>query len=296
VPPKDDDHGGALEWRHFDFLDATDYDGLVTGCDAVLHLGAEIGKMERMQRVNLEATGLLAEAAERAGAKAFCYTSSVAVYGSGLKRMMTEDASVLTVDHDIRSEYWALDYVRTYGRTKLGGELALRQKAKTVRYVVLRPTVVVDVPEIIEIRNWSLVKRTLAAHRHAHHIYVWDVSDATIWSMERAMAGAVAPGSIETFNLSEDEFPEPTHADFMRKAFAESRDPRFRIVRVPWMADWMHDFLRFRTLPLRNPLWRMRFPNNRLRAAGYHPRFGMAQAHTLALETIRNEAKHTVAS
>jgi len=114
--------------------------------------------------------------------------------------------------------------------------------------------------------------------------------------MERATAGAAAPGSIETLNLSEDEFPEPTHADFMRKAFAESRDPRFRIVRVPWMADWMHDFLRFRTFPLRNPLWRMRFPNDRLRAAGYRPRFGMAQAHALALEAIRNEGKHTVAS
>jgi len=296
MPPEGDNHDGALEWRRFDFLDATDYDGLVAGCDAVLHLGAEIGKIERMWRVNVEATEILAEAAESAGAKAFCYASSVAVYGSGLKRAMTEDAPVLTVDRDVRSEYWALDYVRTYGRTKLGGELALRQKAKSVRYVVLRPTVVVDVPEIIGIREWSLVKRTLAAHRHAHHIYVRDVSDAIIWSMERAMAVAAAPGSIETFNLSEDEFPEPTHADFMRKAFAESRDPRFRIVRVPWMADWMHDFLRFRTFPLRNPLWRMRFPNDRLRAAGYRPRFGMAQAHALALETIRTEAKHTVAS
>jgi choline dehydrogenase-like flavoprotein/nucleoside-diphosphate-sugar epimerase len=291
VPPEGDNHGGALEWRRFDFLDANDYDGLVAGCDAVLHLAAEIGKMERMRRVNLEATGLLAEAAERVGAKAFCYTSSVAIYGSGLKRMMREDAPVLTVDHDIRSEYWALDYVRTYGRTKLGGELALRQKAKTVRYVVLRPTVVVDVPDIIAIRDWSRVKRALAAHRHAHHIYAHDVSDAIIWSMERAIAGAAAPGSIETFNLSEDEFPEPTHADFMRKAFVVSGDPRFRIVRVPWMADWMHDFLRFRTLPLRNPLWRMRFPNDRLRAAGYRLRFGMAHAHAVALETIRNEAK-----
>jgi choline dehydrogenase-like flavoprotein/nucleoside-diphosphate-sugar epimerase len=296
VPPEGDDHGGALEWRRFDLLNATDYDGLLAGCDAVLHLGAEIGNIERMWRVNLEATGLLAEAAERAGTKAFCYTSSVAVYGSGLKRMMTEDAPVLTVERDIRSEYWALDYVRTYGRTKLGGELALREKAKTIRYIVLRPAVVVDVPEIIGIRNWSLVKRTLAAHRHAHHIYVRDVSDAIIWSMERAIAGAAAPGSIETFNLSEDEFPEPTHADFMRKAFAVSGDPRFRTVRVPWVADWLRDFLRFRTFPLRNPLWRMRFPNDRLRAAGYRPRFGMARAHAVALETLRNEAKHTVAS
>jgi hypothetical protein len=43
-------------------------------------------------------------------------------------------------------------------------------------------------------------------------------------------------------------------------------------------------------------LWRLRFPNDRLREAGYRPRFGMAHAHAVALETIRNEAKHTVAS
>jgi hypothetical protein len=40
----------------------------------------------------------------------------------------------------------------------------------------------------------------------------------------------------------------------------------------------------------------MRFPNDRLRAAGYRPCFGMAHAHAVALETIRNKAKHTVAS
>jgi len=292
--PSDDNGGpGMLEWRRFDFLDATDYDGLVAGCDAVLHLGAEIGKIERMERVNLEATRLLAEAAERAGVKAFCYTSTVAVYGSGRQRIMTEDAPVLTVDQDIRSEYWALDYVRTYGRTKLGGERALRASAKSVRYVVLRPTVVIDIPEIIGIRDWNVVKRNLAAHRHAHHIYVGDVSDAIIWAMERALAGHGAPGSVETFSLSEDEFAEPTHADFLRKAFAVSRDSRFRVARVPGLADWLHDFLRFRTLPLRNPLWRMRFPNDRLRAAGYRPRFGLTWAYALALEKIRDEAKQT---
>jgi nucleoside-diphosphate-sugar epimerase len=141
----------------------------------------------------------------------------------------------------------------------------------------------------VGIRNWSYFKRILTAHRHAHYIYVRDVSDAMIWSMERAIAGGV-PGSIEVFNLSDDDFPEPTHADFLRKAFAVTGDPRFRVVKMPWLGDWMHDFLRFRTLPLRNPLWRMYFPIDRLRAAGYDLRFGMAQAQAVALETLRKEA------
>jgi choline dehydrogenase-like flavoprotein/nucleoside-diphosphate-sugar epimerase len=295
--PSEREHvAGSVEWRRCDFLDSPDYDGLVADCDAVLHLAAEIGKIERMPRVNVDATRLLAEAAERSGVKAFCYTSSVAVYGSGRGRMMAEDAPVLTSDHDVRSEYWALEYVRMYGRTKLGGELALRQTARNVRYVILRPTVVVDIHEIVGIRDWSLVKRTLAAHRHAHHIYVRDVSDALIWSMQRAIEGTGAPGSVDVFNLSEDEFPEPKHADFMRKAYAVSGDRRFHVVEAPGVADWLHDFLRFRTLPLRNPLWRMQFPNDRLRAAGYRPRFGLAQAYKLALETIGTaDAKSGVA-
>jgi nucleoside-diphosphate-sugar epimerase len=219
--------------------------------------------MDRMPRINVEGTKLLAASAERACVKTFGCTSSVAVYGSGLTRHMSEDSPILTVDRDVRSKYRALDYVRTYGRTK----------------------------RAVYALNWSLVKRTLAAHRHAHHIYVRDVTDAIIWSIERAITGVWALGSGETFNHSEDEFPEPTHANFMRKAFAAGGDKRFCVIRVPWIADWMYDLLRFRTLPLRNPLWRMRFPNDRLRATGYRHRFGMAEAHARAPEALQKESQ-----
>jgi nucleoside-diphosphate-sugar epimerase len=291
----DDDQGDAPEWRLFDFMEATDYDILVSGCDAILHVAGEKGKLECMQRVNVDATRLLAEAAERAGVKAFCYTSSVSVYGSGLQRTMAENAPVLTVERDVRSEYWALEYVRMYGRTKLAGELALRKAAKAVRYILLRPTFIVDIPEIVGIRDWSYIKRMLTAHRHAHYIYVRDVSDALIWSMEKAIAGAGEPGSVEIFNLSDENSQEPTHAEFLRRAFAVSGDPRFNVVTAPWIGDWLHDFLRFRTLPLRNPFWRMRFPDDRLRAAGYRLRFGMAYANGVALEMLRNEKDQAAA-
>jgi nucleoside-diphosphate-sugar epimerase len=289
MPPEDDDRDGVLEWRRFDLMEATDYDGLVSGCDAVLHVAGERIRMERMQRANVDATRLLAEAAERAGVRAFCYTSSVAVYGSGLRRVMTEDAPVVTVERDVPSEYWAFDYVRAYGRTKLAGELALHKAAEKVRYVALRPTVVVDIPQIVGIREWSYLRRALWAHRNAHYIYIRDVSDALIWSMERALAGAGRTGAVEIFNLSEDEFSEPTHADFLRKAFLVTGDPRYRVLKAPWFGDWLHSFLRFHTLPLRNPLWRMRFPNDRLRTAGYRIRFGMTQAQSLALDQLRRE-------
>ena len=246
--------------------------------------------MDRMSRLNVEATQRLAAAAECAFIKAFCYTSTVSVYGSGKQRIISEEADVLTVDLDVRSEYWALDYVRAYGRTKLAGELALKKAARTVRYVILRPTVVVDVHDLVRIRDWSITKRWLAAHRHAHYVYVRDVTDSLIWCMQMALDGKLPPGTVETFNFSEDEFAEPTHADFMRMAFRTSGDGRFRVVKVPWIADWLHDFLRFRSLPLRRPLWSMRFPNDRLRAAGYRHRYGMAEAYARALDALRKEA------
>jgi len=290
VPPGSRTEDDTIAWRRFDLQEAGDYDDLVKDCQAVLHIAAEMAEPTRMEMANVTATGLLAAAAERAGVTAFCYTSSVAVYGSGVERTAAEDSPVLTADRDVPTEYWAVDQTRAYGRTKLGGEGALRRAARSVRYVVLRPAVVVSVAQIIEIREWSRVKRALTAHRHAHHVYVGDVSDAIIWSMARALAGAGAPGSVETFNLSEDDFGEPTHADFLRKAFAASGDRRFRVPAVPWIVDWLRDFLRFRRSPLRHPGWRMRFPNERLLAAGYRFRFGMAHAHAAALAALRDEA------
>jgi choline dehydrogenase-like flavoprotein/nucleoside-diphosphate-sugar epimerase len=286
--------GDAIEWRVVDLATATDYDAIVAGCDAVIHLAAELGRKEVMRQVNVEATRLLAAAAERAQIKGFCYVSTVSVYGSGLARDITEASPVLTPDRDIASEYWALDYVREYGRTKLAGEMAIREIAASVPYVILRPTVVVNPGQLVGIRDWGRVKRYLAAHRHAHHIYDRDVSDAAIWAIERGPAGRLPAGSVETFNLSEDDFAEPTHADFMRKAFAVTGDERFRFVKVPGFGDWLHDALRFRSLPLRNPLWRMRFPNTKIKAAGWSPRFGMAKAYERAFEILRREGASAV--
>ena len=288
--PHGPDVSANMEWRVVDFAADIDADTLVHRCDAVIHLAADLGQIGRMQRVNVDATRALAQAAERNGVKAFCYTSSVSVYGSGLSRVITEDSPVLTTDRDVRSEYWALEYVRMYGRTKLAGEHALQQANKTVAYTIFRPTVVVNIDAIIGIKDWSPAKRNFAAHRHAHHVYVWDVSDALIWAMERALKGRSAPGSIETYNLSEDDFPEPTNADFLRKARAVSTDPLFRVLPVPGLFDWAHDAIRFHTLPLRRPLWMMRFPADRLQAAGWRPRFGLGYAYAQALDQIRTNS------
>ncbi|MDI7862987.1 NAD-dependent epimerase/dehydratase family protein [Rhizobiaceae bacterium n13] len=280
-----------VEWRKLDFATEADLAPVVEGCSAILHLAAEIGRKERMVAVNAKATELLAQAAEDAGVRAFCYTSSVTVYGSGRSIEIGEDSPVLTLERDVPSEYWALDYVREYGRTKLAGERAIMRTAKKMRCFVFRPAVVVDISQIIGVREWSLVKRMLASHRHAHHVYVGDVSDALIWFMEKGLAGSGEAGRVEIYNLAEDERPAPRHVDFMRKAFAACGDRRYNVVSVPGAIDWLHDFIRFRSLPLRNPLWRMRFSNERLKAAGYRFRYGMVDAEQRALARLTNEAQ-----
>jgi nucleoside-diphosphate-sugar epimerase len=243
-----------------------------------------------MQAVNVDATRKLAEAAERARIPAFCYVSTVSIYGSGKGKVMAETAPTLSTDRDVPAEYWALDYVRMYGRTKLLGEKAIAAEAKNCRYTVLRPTVVVDIGDIVGIRDWGKVKRVLAAHRHSHHVYVRDVTDAVIWAIERDLGGARAPGTIETFNLSEDEYAEPRHATFLRRAYEASGDARYKVPNVPGLFDWLHDFARFRARSIRSPLWRMRFPNDRLRAAGYSLRYGMGHAYGLALAELRGKS------
>ncbi|MBX4994526.1 nucleoside-diphosphate-sugar epimerase [Rhizobium binae] len=288
-PPSDSTQ--RLEWRQVDLSGNADLNSVVGGCSAVLHLAAEIGKKHRMRAVNETATERLARAAEDAGVRAFCYTSSVAVYGSGRSVSISESSPVLSLERDVASEYWALDYVREYGRTKLAGERAITRVADQMRCIALRPTVVVDIEQIIGVRDWNIIKRMLASHRHAHHIYVGDVSDALIWCMERGLAGVGEPGRVEIYNLAEDDRITPKHIDFMRKAFAASGDRRYRVVSVPWVVDWLHDFVRFHSLPIRNPLWRMRFSGERLKAAGYKFKYGMEKAEQLALARLEKEAQ-----
>jgi nucleoside-diphosphate-sugar epimerase len=277
----------GLEWRNADFSSEVNYGELVQGCGAIIHLAAELGKKDRMEQVNARATRLLAKAAEQVGVKVFCYASTVSVYGSGLSRELSETSPVLTATHDVASEYWALDYVRAYGRSKLCGELSLQDLAQNTCYFIFRPTVVVSLAQIIGVREWSAAKRFLGSHRHAHHIYDRDVSDAMIWFMQRGLKGDFPPGKVEIFNLSEDGRPKPRHIDFMKRAYLASGDRRYLPVSAPAVFDWLHDVLRFRSLPLRNPLWRMRFSSEKLMEAGYRFRYGMANAENQALAILK---------
>ena len=275
-----------LEWRRLDFQESLDFDSLVQGCAAVIHLGAELSVIERMQRSNVDATRALAEASERAAVKFFCYTSSVSVYGSSRRRRVLEDTPVLTTDRDVSSEYWAGEVLRCYGRTKLQGEFGISAAAQNIEYIILRPTLVIDTQDLMELRDWSRAKKLLLGSRHAHYIYVHDVADAILWLMERGLRRDQPLAGVSTFNLSEDDAPISTYGQIFKTAYEVSNDPKWRTVITPWPIQWFQAMATFRTLLLRQPFGRMLFSGDKLRESGYAVRFGMSHAITVFREEL----------
>jgi choline dehydrogenase-like flavoprotein/nucleoside-diphosphate-sugar epimerase len=286
------DGPAGVEWRHHDFLESLDFEPHMAGCGAVLHLGAEIVNIPKMHRVNVEATQALARAAENAGVRYFCYTSSIAVYGTTLTRTVTEDSPVVTPDRAVPGEFWTEERAQVYGRTKLAGELALRQEARAGEYVIFRPTSVIDVPDLIEPLNWGMKRKMLLGHRHTHHIYVRDVVNAVVWFMERSLARDVPEPGVSLFNLADDDAASGTYADFFRKAYQATGDKRFACpVQAPWVLDYLRQVAQYRRWPLRVPRGIVVFPPDRLYATGYRHRFGMAKAQELAIKTLDHQPR-----
>ena len=270
---------GRLEWCRLDFQESLDFDSVVQECAAVIHLGAETSVKERMQRSNVEATRALAEASERAAVNVFCYTSSVSVYGSSRRRRVLEDSPVLTTDRDVRSEYWAGEGLRCYGRTKLQGEFAISAVKQSVEYVILRPTVVIDIQDLMKLRDWSTARKLFSGSSHAHHIYVYDVVEVILWFMERGLRRDQPLAGVSTFNLSEDDTLTHTFSQIFEAAYEVSNDRKWRAAAtIPWPVQWLLMMAKYRTLLLRQPLGRMLFSADKLRQAGFTIRFGMSHA------------------
>jgi nucleoside-diphosphate-sugar epimerase len=268
----------GLEWRQLDFHESLDFDPVLQDCVAVIHLAAEITGMERMERSNVAATRALAEASERAGIRFFCYTSSVAAYGSSRRRLVAEDGPVLTSDHDVPGESWGSESLRCYGRTKLRGELAIRAAACNGEYVILRPTVVVDAQDLVKLGDWTMSRKRRLGAAHAHHVYVRDVADVIVWFMERSLGREQPSPSVETFNLSEDDAPIISYGELFKSTYEATGDARWEAPPMPWPVEWFYAIYLSRRLILRQPFGRVIFASHKLREAGYTFRFGMSRA------------------
>ena len=277
----------GVDWHLMDWQKDIEFSGLLEGCAAVLHLGAQITDIQLMPRVNVEATAALAAEAERAGIRFFCYTSSVAVYGSPRRRLVTEDTPTVTADRDVPQENLASDAARAYSRSKLLGERAIEAVTRTCEYVILRPTVIVRDEDIRKSLDLSLARRLLFANRHTHHLHVTDFVHAILWFMERALTRPEPEPGVQVFNLSNDDVTFNTIAYLLRKAHRVTGDKRYVCPPyAPAVIDLIATMLKYRSSQLRYPFGMLRYSPARLYATGYRHALGILSAQDRLLESL----------
>jgi choline dehydrogenase-like flavoprotein/nucleoside-diphosphate-sugar epimerase len=281
-PPRPE--GSSVEWRQMDWRTSLDFDRHVEGCSAVLHLGVAKDDIETMHRVNVEATGALAEAADRAGVKYFCYLSSISAYGSPLTRLVDETSPMVNPDQDVGSENWTSPPMRAYARNKVASERLLAEKGHSFRCVILRPTIVRSAEDIRALGDWTLQRRFLAAGRLAHTVAMEDVVHSILWFWKDTLARKNSRAGVETYNVADDH-PEDTYAAFFKTAFILTRDPRYRCPpHAPAIVERWINWYKYRTLDSRWPLGLVSYSSEKLFGTGYRHVLGASEAYRRALE------------
>ena len=262
-----------------------DFKNDLEGCIGILHLGAELNHPEDMWRTNVEATRALARDAERCGVRFMGYLSSVSVYGSSRSKVVDENTDTLTYNSDIKSEYWANSALRAYGRTKLGGELAIRDEVQLVEHVIFRPTVVVNEADVAAVLKWSAARRVMCAYRNANHIYVGDVVEACVWALERSLKRPHPKAGVEVFNLADNTLADPSFKSLFQEASKRLNLPSSRnVLTLPGFFDWAKDYVRYRGINIRYLLGQMRFSTNSLERSNFRLRHGMSSIRKSVFE------------
>jgi nucleoside-diphosphate-sugar epimerase len=253
-----------MDWRT-----SLDFDRQVEGCSAVVHLGVEKRDIDIMPRVNVDATRALAESADRAGIRLFCYASSVSVYGSPRTRFVNENSPVVTPERDVASEYWAEPFMRAYARSKVASERLLAQRENKFRCVILRPTVVRRREDILALGKWSFLRRLILAGRLTHTVSVEDVIHSIIWFLKDTLDRKDSPVQTEIYNVADDD-PNDSYAAFFKTAFTITQDSRYGCPpHLPATVDRLMNWYKYRTLEPRWPFGLVIYSAEKLLSTGY---------------------------
>jgi 2-alkyl-3-oxoalkanoate reductase len=134
LPNEEDRVGDAFRYVIGDITRPETLGAALEGKDAVIHLAGAVGYGQDMalcQKVNVEGTRYLAEAAVAAGIKRFVHMSSVAVYGRVAGVVLAEDAPLRKIGDP-------------YGDTKIDAEKLLLSLSRQgqLDLTVIRPTVI----------------------------------------------------------------------------------------------------------------------------------------------------------
>ena len=283
----------GVEWVPTNFVEDCDYDALVSGCDAILHLGAELKDVAVMEAVNGNATEALVKATERAGVGFFLYTSSVCVYGTPKQRFLDEDSPLISLDRDDNLDYLTVPSLREYGRTKLLGEVKLREHAARTAYVVLRPTNISDEKDILFLLEWSFWQRLWRAYRVTHQVMIADVVEAILFALNRGLKEHLpGPGAVESFIISNDDLEENTYVQFLREAERILQRRLAPPIVVPEYLDELKDKIKFKKWSIGFPSGMLRYSPSKLLAAGFRHPIGVRKGWADVLGTYALRQKH----
>lgn len=272
----------GVDWRQMNFLERLDFSELVAGCDAVVHLAAELGKVSQMDRVNVDATRALLAAAHSGGVRYFGHASSIVVYGSPRRRTVDEATPLLDPYSSIARQYNAEPYMLEYARTKTLGELAIRDARPSFNVDLYRPTVVADLDRLLEAGSWTLFRKLCAAYRRTQYIYAPDAASAIAHLVASGLSAERPQQKVEAFNICDEECG--TFRDLLATAYETTGDLRYKTTAdIPFILDWAKDKVKYRNIVMRYPLGMLMFSNAKLLATGFKFPTGFKSALSYAL-------------
>jgi nucleoside-diphosphate-sugar epimerase len=270
----------GVDWRQVNFLEEVDFNEWVVGCDAVVHLAAELGNISRMTRVNVDATRALLAAAQSRGVRYFGHASSIVVYGSPRRRVVDEATPLLDPHAPLARQYNAEPYMLEYARTKTLGELAIRDYQPSINVDIYRPTVVADLDRLLEAGGWTPFRKLALAYRRTQYIYAPDAASAVAHLVARGLSADRPRQKVEAFNISDQECG--TYRDLLATAYRATGDPRYKIsVDIPFILDLANNVVKYHNM--RHPLGMLVFSNAKLLATGFRFPTGFKSALSRAL-------------
>ncbi len=182
--PKHQPANPAVKVVRVNYDDVESLKQAMEGCQGVFHLAAAIFGFNRadFEHANVTATQNVVQAANQTpGLETFVHVSSLAASG------YAEDK-----DHP-RTEEQTPNPVSDYGRTKLGGELAVRNLKPGIKWTIIRPPIVYGKNDsgVSKIAAW--VKRGLMVNTSGNgyfsFVHVDDLAAALVTAYKRPDTG-----------------------------------------------------------------------------------------------------------
>ena len=149
---------------------------------------------------------------------------------------------------------------------------------------IYRPTVVVDLDQLVDAGNWSATRKLVLAYRQTQYLYVLDAAAAILHLLGQWAASSDARSGVRAFNLADEDCL--TFHEILTEAYRVTGDSRYNMsVGAPMlmMLDVAKDALKFRDPTLRYSLGMLRVRNAKLLATGFRLPYGVKSALRQAL-------------